>query len=151
MTSTLHDVGKVSTPDAVLLKPGRLTDEERSIIERHPAAGGNTLIAVRERWGESPFLTMAAEIALGHHEKWDGTGYPTGTAGKNTPLAARIVALADVYDALTVRRVYKPPMSHEEASQIIFQSAGRHLDPEVVEVFRAVGDEFRAIAEQNNE
>jgi putative two-component system response regulator len=147
-TAALHDIGKVATPDAVLLKQGPLTDEERRIIQRHPCLGGDTLLAIKRTWGENPFLTVAAEIALCHHEKWDGTGYPYGLAGENIPLSARVVALADVYDALTSKRVYKPPMPHEKAVSIIREGSGTHFDPDVVSVFVAVEPNFREIAEQ---
>lgn len=147
-TAALHDIGKVAAPDAVLRKPGPLTDEERRIMQRHAADGGEALLAIRDRWGDSPFLTTAAEIALGHHEQWNGGGYPSGLKGDAIPLSARIVALADVYDALTSRRVYKPPMPHDEAAMLLRRGSGTHFDPRVVEAFGSIEEEFKMIAER---
>lgn len=134
-TSSLHDIGKVGIPDSVLLKPGKLTDEQRKVIRKHPLIGGDTLLAIKQRWGDDPFLITACEVAFSHHERWDGTGYPFGLAGEDIPLAGRIVALADVYDALTSRRVYKDAMTHEQASRIILAGEGTHFDPAVVRAF----------------
>jgi putative two-component system response regulator len=147
-TSALHDIGKVATPDAVLLKPGPLTDEERKIIQKHPCLGGDTMLAIKDRWGDNTFLRTAAEIALCHHEKWDGSGYPYGLAGDEIPLSARIVALCDVYDALTSVRVYKDGMSHEEAKRIIREGAGAHFDPAVVEAFLRIDGRFNKVAQE---
>ncbi len=146
--SALHDVGKVATPDAVLCKAGPLTDEERQIMQKHPCLGGDTLLAIKDRWGDNPFLRTAAEIALCHHEKWNGSGYPYGLAGDDIPLSARIVAVADVYDALTSRRVYKDSMSHKKAKEIIVEGAGSHFDPAVVEAFLRVDHVFRQVAQE---
>jgi len=146
MTAALHDIGKVGIPDAVLLKPGRLTAEERQVMEKHPAIGGDALLEMRDHWGASPFLARAIEIALGHHEKWDGSGYPFGVTGKAIALAARLAALADVYDALTCKRVYKEGMSHEKVRQIIISEADQHFDPKVVEAFLATEAEFQKVA-----
>ncbi len=152
-TSALHDIGKVGIPDAVLQKPGRLTPEERKVIERHPEIGGDTLNQVRERLGTTDnelkateYLRRAMEITYGHHEKWDGSGYPYGTQGEGIALSARLVAVADVYDALVSKRVYKSGMTHEEAGDIIREGAGRHFDPRVVEAFNAAEDKFREVA-----
>lgn len=145
-TSVLHDIGKVGTPDAVLRKPGRLDDKERKIVQMHPCIGGDALLAIKNRWGQNPFLNIAAEITLCHHEKWDGSGYPYGTAGENIPLSARVVALADVYDALTSSRVYKPALSHEDAARRIVAGSGSHFDPQVVAAFVAVADRFASVA-----
>lgn len=134
-TSSLHDIGKVGIPDSVLLNPGKLTDEQRKVIRKHPLIGGDTLLAIKQRWGDDPFLVTACEVAFSHHERWDGTGYPFGLAGEDIPLAGRIVALADVYDALTSRRVYKDAMTHEQASRIILAGEGTHFDPAVVRAF----------------
>lgn len=142
LAASLHDIGKVGIPDAVLLKPGRLDEDERRIIERHPAIGSDTLIAIRRRLGPDPLLEMAIQITLEHHERWDGTGYPLGIAGEQIALSARVVALADVYDALTSARVYKPAMPHDRAADIIRQSAGSHFDPRVVEAFDRVESDF---------
>ncbi len=119
LSSSLHDIGKVGIPDAILLKPGALTPEERCVIERHAEIGGACLQAIRERLGNDDFLDIACEIAMSHHEWWDGSGYPHGISDRDIPLAARIVAVADVYDALTTERVYKPAMSHDEAREIL--------------------------------
>ncbi|HYD01991.1 MAG TPA: HD domain-containing phosphohydrolase [Phycisphaerales bacterium] len=148
-TAALHDIGKVGIPDAILKKPGRLTDDERRRMQAHTTIGGDTLIAVRREWSEDDFLRTAAEIALHHHEKWDGTGYPFGLAGEDISLSARIVAVADVYDALTSRRVYKPAMPHAEAARIITEGSGHHFDPRIVAAFIAVEAEFRVVSESH--
>jgi putative two-component system response regulator len=148
-TAALHDIGKVGTPDAVLKKPGLLTADERKTIQKHPCIGGDALIAIKGRWGENPFLTAATEIALCHHEKWDGSGYPYGLHAEEIPLSARVVAVADVYDALTNPRVYKPAMGHKEAVAIIVAGAGKHFDPQVVAAFEAAAEQFAKVAEQN--
>ena len=135
LTSPLHDIGKVGVPDRVLLKPGRLNDEETAVIRRHTVIGGQTLDAAAQAHPEADFLQMARDIAWFHHERYDGTGYPVGLAGTDIPLTARIVALADVYDALTTQRVYKPAYSHEIAREIIIDEKGRHFDPDVVDAF----------------
>ncbi len=147
VTSSLHDIGKVGVPDAVLLKPGPLTRAERAIIERHTEIGGACLLALKARLGgDDEFLRTACEIALAHHEKWDGSGYPFGLKGSEIPLSARIVALADVYDALTSQRVYKRAMSHELARRVILEGRGKHFDPQVVEAFLARESEFYGIS-----
>ena len=146
ITAALHDIGKVGIPDAVLCKPGRLTDDERTIIQKHPLIGGDTLLALKRRVEQDSFLVTATEIAFAHHEKWDGSGYPFGLAGENIALAARIVAVADVYDALTCQRVYKKAMSHEQARTIIVEGSGSHFDPAVVEAFVATEDMIQAAA-----
>ena len=146
MTAALHDIGKVGIPDGVLLKPGRLTDDERKIMQKHPAIGGDALLEMRDHWGASAFLARAIEIALGHHEKWDGSGYPFGVAGKSIALAARLVALADVYDALTCKRVYKEPMPHDKVREIIISESGKHFDPKVVKAFLATEAQFQTVA-----
>ena len=147
-TAALHDIGKVGIPDGILLKKGRLTTEEREIMETHPAIGGDTLLELREEMGGGgPFLSQAIEITLGHHEKWDGTGYPFGIKGEAIALSARLVAVADVYDALVSKRVYKPGLSHEEARRLIQEEAGQHFDPRVVEAFMARQDDFVRIAD----
>jgi putative two-component system response regulator len=146
-TAALHDIGKVGIPDGILLKKGRLTAREREIMETHPAIGGDTLLELREEMGGGgPFLSRAIEITLGHHEKWDGSGYPFGLKGEGIALSARLVAVADVYDALVSERVYKAGMSHEDASRLIQEGAGKHFDPRVVEAFLAQQDAFRRIA-----
>jgi HD-GYP domain-containing protein (c-di-GMP phosphodiesterase class II) len=150
LASSLHDIGKVGVPDQVLLKPGRLTPEERAVIERHPGIGADTLLALRAKLGADELLIMSIDIARSHHEKWDGTGYPDRLAGERIPLSARVVALADVYDALTSERVYKAAMTHEQAAEIIRDGSGTHFDPEVVEAFVAVSEEFAAVRARLN-
>ena len=156
----LHDIGKVGIPDAILLKPGRLTADEFVIMQSHAQIGADALTEAIERVLSShadsehaqdnryalSFLEIAREIAGGHHEKWDGSGYPRGLSGNDIPLAARLMALADVYDALISRRIYKPAMSHAQAAEIIVAGRGQHFDPDVVDAFLAIQDEFQAIA-----
>lgn len=146
--SALHDIGKVGVPDAVLLKPGKLTDEEFAIIKQHPMIGAATLDAVRTRYPSNVFINTGIEIARSHHEKWNGQGYPDGLAGDAIPLAARIVAIADVYDALRSERCYKPAFAHAKAVDIIVEGGGGHFDPRLTEVFVAQADEFDAIRQQ---
>ena len=146
LASSLHDIGKVGIPDSVLLKPGRLDAEEREIIERHPQIGGKCLEAIQAQLGSDDFLEMARMIADSHHERWDGTGYPQQLKGEDIPLVARIVALADVYDALTTKRPYKDAMSHAKAMEIIVEGRGTHFDPTIVEAFLHRHKEFATIA-----
>jgi cyclic di-GMP phosphodiesterase len=147
-TAVLHDIGKVGIPDAVLRKPSALTDEERQIIEKHPFIGGDTLMEIKRRWGDDPFLVTASQVCFGHHERWDGTGYPFGLKGENIPMPARIVALADVYDALTSERAYKDAVSHERATQMITGASGTQFDPMVVQAFIDVQEKFKDIAQR---
>lgn len=134
-SSPLHDIGKVGIPDAILLKPGRLTPKEFEIMKKHSAIGGDALAAADQQLGGESFLTLGREIAYHHHEKWDGSGYPDGLKEMNIPLSARIVAIADVYDALTSKRVYKDAVSHDQARAIIIDSSGSHFDEDVVRSF----------------
>jgi PAS domain S-box-containing protein len=145
LSSVLHDVGKVGIEDAVLRKPGRLTALEFEKIKEHARLGGEALRAVDRELKRESFLTLGKEIAYSHHERWDGTGYPDGIAGEKIPLSARIVALADVYDALTTRRSYKDALTHEEAARIIVSERGTHFDPDVVDVFLRSRDTFKRI------
>jgi len=146
-TAALHDIGKVGIPDGILLKKGGLSSRERLVMQNHPTIGGDTLLELREELGDgSPYLSRAIEIVLGHHEKWDGTGYPFGIKGGAIALSARLVAVADVYDALISKRIYKPGMSHGEAARFIRERAGTQFDPRVVEAFTACQDKFVAIA-----
>ncbi|HUY92014.1 MAG TPA: HD domain-containing phosphohydrolase [Pirellulales bacterium] len=149
LASSLHDIGKVGIPDSILLKPGPLTQDERQIMQRHAEIGGDCLTAIARRLGEDDFLEMAKTIAYSHHEHFNGRGYPHGLKEDDIPLAARIVALADVYDALTSKRVYKPALSHFEAKSIILAGSGSQFDPEVVAAFLASEDEIREIAERS--
>ena len=150
LASSLHDIGKVGIPDAVLLKPGRFTPQEREVMERHAAIGGECLKAIGDQLGEDDFLQLAREIAYCHHEKWDGTGYPFQISGESIPLAARIVALADVYDALRSRRPYKDPMSHAKAKKIILEGCGNHFDPQIVNAFLDCEEQFIQVSERYN-
>jgi putative two-component system response regulator len=147
-TSPLHDIGKVGIPDSVLLKPGRLSDREFEIMKTHTTIGAQTLDAAVARFPQARFLRMAREIAATHHERYDGTGYPAGLKGDAIPLSGRIVALADVYDALTSKRVYKDAFAHDIAREIIVKDAGTHFDPRVVDAFLACEDAFAAIRER---
>ena len=150
-SSILHDIGKVGIPDAILLKPGRLTAEEFEVIKRHATLGGDAIRAIESRIKESSFLLMGKEIAYHHHEKWDGSGYPQGLKGDEIPLSARIVALADVYDALTTKRFYKEAYSHEKSKQIILNLKDSHFDPQVVEAFVKLENAFNRIREEKLE
>lgn len=145
-TSPLHDIGKVAIPDSVLLKPGRLSSEEFEVMKTHTTHGAQTLEAALAEFPNADFLGMACDIALYHHERYNGQGYPCGLVGNAIPLCARIVALADVYDALTSKRVYKAAMSHAEAASLIIGEKGKHFDPEVVDAFVQIADHFLAIA-----
>jgi len=145
-SSVLHDIGKVGIEDRILLKPGRFTSTEREDMETHCRIAGDCLSEIEQRLGRSNFLEMAREIALCHHEWWDGGGYPQGLKGEQIPLAARIVAIADVYDALRSRRVYKAPKSHEECVQLIREGAGRQFDPDLVEIWLTLAERFAEIA-----
>ncbi|MCA9267751.1 MAG: HD domain-containing protein [Planctomycetales bacterium] len=141
----MHDIGKVGLPDHVLLKPGRLTDEEMEIMRRHTVIGGNILNDAVLQLNGGGFLTMAALIAQFHHERWDGTGYPAGLLGDEIPLAARIVAVADVYDALTSKRPYKDPWPTATAKKYVDDGAGTQFDPTVVSAFDRCFDDVLAI------
>ncbi|MDR0821464.1 MAG: response regulator [Oscillospiraceae bacterium] len=145
-SAKLHDLGKIAIPDNVLLKNGRLTKEEFDIIKTHPAHGAMIMDVFSEESGDDHFLDVAHDIALRHHEKWNGTGYPDGLSGFNIPLSARIVAVADVYDALTSRRPYKEPFSHKKAVEIICDDSGIHFDPYLVTVFTRHAAEFETIS-----
>lgn len=146
LSAPLHDVGKVGVPDAVLLKPGKLTPEEFEQIKLHTTFGYQSLIRAEKRLGTSNFLRLGAEIAYSHHEKWDGSGYPQNLSGEDIPQSGRLMALADVYDALISRRVYKPPFPHSKAVQIISEGRGQHFDPLVVDAFLVEAENFRATA-----
>lgn len=151
-SSPLHDIGKVGITDSVLLKPGKLEPAEFEVMKLHAQIGGDALAAT-QRWDmtEQNFLSMGREIAYYHHERWDGKGYPKGLKGEEIPLAARIMALADVYDALANKRIYKEPMSHEKARQIILEESGKQFDPDVVNAFIKVEQKFREIHQAHME
>lgn len=150
-TSPLHDIGKVGIPDTVLLKPGRLSEREFEIMKEHTTIGAATLDAALRRFPKTPFLRMARNIALTHHERYDGTGYPNHLKGDEIPLCGRIVALADVYDALSSKRVYKDAFSHDIAKSLIVKESGSHFDPDVVEAFLEAESAFVAVRERFKE
>ena len=147
-SAPLHDVGKVGVPDRILLKPGPLTDEEFEVMKTHARLGAEALRVAETRLGESSFMHYAREIAGCHHERWDGSGYPEGLSGDAIPISARLMALADVYDALRSRRVYKPALSHERAREIVLAGRGSHFYPAVVDAFVDHEHAFVAIAQR---
>jgi putative two-component system response regulator len=148
-SAALHDIGKVAIPDHILLKPGRLTAEEFEIMKSHPEHGRRAIEVAESRMGEgSTFLRHAREIAYGHHERWDGRGYPQGLADAQIPLSARLMAVADVYDALISPRVYKAAYPHEKAVSMILEQRGQQFDPHVVDAFGAIAGRFDAIAQE---
>ena len=149
--SPLHDIGKVGIPDAILLKPGRLTAEEKAVMETHTTIGAMTLRAVAERHPGNEFLEFGIEVAWSHHERWDGKGYPRGLAGTEIPLSARILSVADTYDAVRSRRVYKGTEPHEKAVGIIVGERGKQFDPDIVDVFVGIEDRFREQFGRNND
>jgi len=146
-SAPLHDIGKIGIPDSILLKPGRLTDEEMTIMKTHTTIGKQIIESTERRLGRSiPFLQIAKEIAFSHQEKWNGSGYPMGLNGNEIPISARLMAVADVYDALICRRVYKPAMTHEQAVKIMLEGKGSHFDPDILDAFLQVQSEFSACA-----
>ncbi len=145
--SPLHDIGKVGVPDEVLLKPGKLDAQEWTLMKTHTTIGAETLRAVHAQHPGNDFIEMGIDIAQSHHEKWDGSGYPNGLVGEDIPLAARILPLGDVYDALTSRRCYKEAYTHQKSRNIIHEGSGNHFDPMVVEAFLETEDEFIRIRE----
>lgn len=151
--SILHDIAKVAIPDYILNKPGRLTKEEFQEVQKHTVIGGEMLAMAdkqfRNNTGQQSYLTLAQVIAMFHHEKWDGSGYPQGLKGNDIPLAARITALCDVYDAVTSDRVYKKAWSHEEAVALVQEERGRHFDPVIADTFLKHHEAFRQIKEKN--
>ena len=148
-SAPLHDIGKVGIPDRILLKPGHFDDQEMQIMKTHAMLGRDAISHAEKSLGtQLEFLSMAKEIALSHQENWDGSGYPEGLCGDAIPISARLMAVADVYDALISRRVYKEAMTHEQAVNIIAEGRGTHFDPDLVDAFMQINDEFRAIAER---
>lgn len=147
--SPLHDIGKVGIPDSILLKPGRLTPEEFEVMKKHVTIGYSTLASVKEKGAAGAFLKLGMEITRFHHEKWDGTGYPQGLKGVDIPISARIMALADVYDALRSKRIYKRAYPHEESVELITRSRGYHFDPLLVDIFLDHHQVFRDIFEDS--
>lgn len=149
ISAPLHDIGKVGIPDAILRKPGSLTPAEWQVMQRHTEYGRDAIErAALELGEEGIFLRYAREIAHGHHERWDGTGYPQGLAGNGIPLSARLMAVADVYDALISKRVYKPAFPHAQAMEMIYAERGRHFDPQVVDALLEITPEFADIAQR---
>ncbi len=147
-SAPLHDIGKIGIRDEILLKPGKLTDGEFEEMKAHTTIGYNALSVPSQKLGENSFLKCAMEFAKYHHEKWNGTGYPEGLREEEIPLAGRIMAIADVYDALISKRIYKPPYSHEKAVEIIKKERGRHFDPKLVDVFMEIHEEFLKISKE---
>ena len=145
--SPLHDLGKISIPDQLLHKPGRLTDEEFSLMKKHTIFGGSILLDLYEE-NQDDYLLVAYNIAMYHHEKWDGSGYPQGLRGNEIPIEARIVALADVYDAISSKRCYKEAMDHETTKKIILDGRGSHFDPMIIDTFLRLEDIWLAIREK---
>ncbi|MDR2391930.1 MAG: HD domain-containing protein [Planctomycetota bacterium] len=145
--SQLHDVGKIAIRDSILLKPGRLTPEEFEEMKKHTTYGVDIISKVEKNIAESPFLTHAKIFAATHHEKWDGTGYPKGLRGEETPLQGRLMAIADVYDALSSYRPYKEPMSHDDSMKIILDGRGTHFDPILVDLFAETESQFRKLGD----
>lgn len=144
----LHDIGKVGIQDEILRKPGRLTDDERKIMMQHAQMGYDVLRGATKELGYNPMVRIAADMAIGHHERWDGTGYPRGLHSTQIPVGARLMAVADVYDALVSRRPYKEPYPHEVAVKEIIDGKGMQFDPDVVEAFIAIANELPQIYEQ---
>lgn len=146
-SAPLHDIGKIGIPDRILLKPGKLEADEFAIMKTHTTLGGDAITHAELALGrEVPFLKLAKEIAYGHHEKWNGKGYPEGLQGDDIPISARLMAVADVYDALISRRVYKPAMTHEQAVAIIRDGRGEQFDPDITDAFIRIEGEIRGIA-----
>lgn len=146
MSAPLHDIGKVGVPDRILLSSEKLTPDDWETMKKHSVYGRDALLVAEAQLGENSFLRFAKEIAFSHHERWDGTGYPQGLKGEEIPISGRLMALADVYDALISKRVYKAPMSHAKAVEIIEKDKGKYFDPDVVDAFLELEDKFRAIA-----
>jgi putative two-component system response regulator len=149
-SAPLHDIGKVAIPDAILLKPGKLTPEEWEVMKRHCVAGRNAIVMAARELGEGDdnFFGFATEIAYCHHERWDGSGYPCALAGEDIPVSARLMAVADVYDALITKRVYKDAYPHDESIQMMLAERGSHFDPDIVDAMMSISDKFEAIALQ---
>lgn len=148
-SAPLHDIGKLGIPDRILLKPSRLSREEFAIMKTHTTLGFEAIEQAEKTLGTSvPWLKIAKEIALSHQEKWDGSGYPQGLKGDAIPMSARLMAVADVYDALISQRVYKPALPHDRAVQIVFQGRGSHFDPDMVDAFIGIQDDFNEIAQR---
>lgn len=146
-SAPLHDIGKVAIPDVILRKPGKLTQEEFEVMKRHSIVGYETLFSAESKLKFRSFLTIAKQMIRSHHEKWNGKGYPDQLSGESIPLSARIMALADVYDAIRSERPYKSEISHEDAVKIITAERGEHFDPAIVDVFLKIESKFNAVSE----
>ncbi len=148
-SAPLHDIGKVGIPDRILLKPGKLEADEFEIMKCHTTLGRDAIVTAEQSLDlDLPFLHYAKEIAYAHQEKWDGSGYPEGLSGDDIPISARIMAVADVYDALISRRIYKPPIPHEKSVAIITEGKGSHFDPDVVDAFLELAEQCKVIADR---
>ena len=145
-SAPLHDIGKVGIPDSILQKPGKLSDEEFEVIKKHPLLGASVLEEAVKSLGFQSYFELASQIVKSHHENWNGTGYPEGLEGEEIPLSARIMAFADVYDALTTKRPYKEPFSHEQALGFIKRERGRKFDPDLTDIFLALSDKVQAVS-----
>ncbi|MEN8006420.1 MAG: HD domain-containing phosphohydrolase [Candidatus Krumholzibacteriota bacterium] len=146
--AALHDVGKVGIPDSILMKPAKLSEAEFDIMKTHTMVGADLLEGLRENFGDFPMIAMGVDVAIGHHEWWNGSGYPRGSKGREIPLAARILAICDVYDALTSNRVYKKAWTHEETEKTIREGAGSQFDPDLVEIFFEDQEELIQVREK---
>jgi len=145
-SAPLHDIGKVGVSDSILLKPGKLTPQEFEQMKQHTTYGRHAILSAERKLGNTSFLRLAREIVYTHHEKWNGSGYPEGLKGDQISIAGRLMALADTYDALISKRVYKSQLSHEQAVQVILQEKGLQFDPAVVDAFMKVKEDFRKVA-----
>jgi putative two-component system response regulator len=143
--SPLHDIGKIAIPDMILLKPGRLTFDEFEVMKTHTVIGAENMQTVFNRYADNPFIGMGIEIALYHHERWDGSGYPDGLVGRNIPLSARIMAVADCYDAIRSNRCYRRGLDHEIVKNMLLEESGSHFDPEVIKAFVVLENRFKHI------
>ena len=143
----MHDIGKIVVPDAILKKPGRLTHNEFALMKRHASEGGRIVHEILDGYEDPEYIQITADIATHHHEKWDGSGYPDGLKGDAIPLSARIMAIADVFDALVSPRIYKSPMSYEEAFSLIEENIGIHFDPIIAQEFLNIKEKAAAINE----
>jgi putative two-component system response regulator len=150
-SAPLHDIGKVGVPDSILLKPGKLSYKEFEEMKKHAVIGRDAIRETERKLANGQFLQFAHDLASTHYEDWNGSGYPQGLRGEEIPLCGRLMALADAYDALISKRVYKPPLTHEEVVKIIIKDRGTHFDPDVVDAFLAVSEEFRNIAREHSD
>lgn len=150
-SAPLHDIGKVGVPDSILMKPGKLTPEEFAEMQKHTIYGRDALAGAASKLGPDSFLKIAQEMAYTHHERWDGSGYPQGLKGAEIPVSGRLMAVADVYDALITRRIYKPAFSQDQTVDIIRNDSGKAFDPEIVKVFLNNKDNFHRIALENRD